>query len=444
MATSKKTTKKTGAKKTAKKATKKKAAKKTTKKATKRTTKGKGGKASSPLLQAKGMLKDALKTTDWQADLDPKRAKQSQDVLSTGSIVINHLIGGKLNQFGVAPCPGVPKGRILNLYGKEGSGKTTIALETSAETIRNGGTVCYIDWEHEIVPEYAMALGVPIGDESKFMLCQPDTLDEGVAILWTMASAGVDLIVLDSVGAGVPKAYFEKSIKETADQGRVGMNAAVWSAFLPKLKARINKTGTTIIGISQIRDAINTTGYGDKFTVQGGKAWKFYSAVRMRLQPIGTEKASEYSAVVNKTADRVVGSKIKVKLDKCKVSPQQGNEEIFYIRYGEGIDDLRSLIEIGIAHKLIRKSGSWLYWIDPEGTEMGKQGMEKFRGMFSENAELQKILQKQVLPYLGAAGTPGGEPDDEDELFGGDAFQNNEELKEILGAISGDTPDEPA
>jgi recombination protein RecA len=431
-------------KKTAKKKTAKKAAKKTAKKAAKKTAK-KGGKASSPLLQAKSMLQDALKHTEWQTDLDPKRAKQSLEVLSTGSIVINHLIGGKLNAHGVAPCPGVPRSRILNLYGKEGSGKTTLALETSAETIRNGGTVCYIDWEHEIVPDYAMALGVPIGDPSKFMLCQPDTLDEGVAILWTMASAGVSLIVLDSVGAGVPKAYFEKSIKETAEMGRLGMNAAVWSAFLPKLKARISRTGTTLIGISQIRDSVNTTGYGDKFTVQGGKAWKFYSAVRMRLQPIATEKASEYSAVINKAADRVVGSKIKVKLDKCKVSPQQGNEEIFYIRYGEGIDDLRSLIEIGIAHKLIRKSGSWFEWTDPNGENFRHQGMENFRGAFANDANLQKILQKQVLPYLGAAEGSGDDADDEDELFGGDSFQNDAELKEILGAISGeDPPDETA
>jgi len=451
MATTKTPAKKPAAKKAAKKATKttvapkvakkaaKKTAKKATKKATKKAAKKKGGKASSPLLQAKGMLKDALKTTEWQTNLDPKQAKQSQEVLSTGSVVINHLIGGKLNAHGVAPCPGIPKGRILNLYGKEGSGKTTLALEASAETIRNGGTVCYIDWEHEIVPEYAMALGVPIGDESRFMLCQPDTLDEGVIILWTMASAGVDLIVLDSVGAGVPKAYFEKSIKETADQGRVGMNAAVWSAFLPKLKGRIRRTGTAIIGISQIRDAINTMGYGEKFTVQGGKAWKFYSAVRMRLQPMGIEKASEYSAVINKSADRVVGSKIKVKLDKCKVSPQQGNEEMFYIRYGEGIDDLRSFIEIGIAHKLIRKKGAWYYWVDPEGEEHGKQGMEKFRALFSENAAFQKILQKQVLPYLGAAGTPGDDIDEEE--FSPESFQNSEELKEILGALSGS--DEP-
>jgi recombination protein RecA len=409
---------------------------KATKKSAKKAQKG---AKKSPLLQAKEMVNYALKNNDWQANLDPKSANRPLEVLSTSSIIVDHLIGGKPNDRGVAPCPGIPRGRIANVYGREGSGKTTLALETSAQTIRDGGVVCYIDWEHEIVPGYAMALGVPIGDEERFMLCQPDTLDEGVAILWTMVNSGVDLVVLDSVGAGVPKAYFEKSIKETAQQGRVGMNAAVWSAFLPKLKARTSKTGSAIMGISQIRDAINTTGgYGDTFTVQGGHAWKFYSALRLRLQPMGVEKASDYSALSNKAQDRVIGAKIKAKLDKCKVSPQQGNEEIFYIRWGEGIDDLRSLIEIGRAHRLVQAKGTWFYWVDPEGQQHGKQGMENFRKLFVDDPRLASMLEKQVKPYMGATGTSkdeGGEGDEEEELFVADVFQNDGELREILSNI---------
>jgi len=429
---------------------KKKETKKTSKKTAKKKTKKKA-KAKSALLQAKGLLNHALKSNDWQANLDPKTANKPLDILSTSSIIIDHLIGGKLNERGIAPCPGLPRGRIVNVYGREGSGKTTLALGTSAQTIHDGGVVCYIDWEHEIVPGYALALGVPIGDEERFMLCQPDTLDEGIAILWTMVNSGVDLVVLDSVGAGVPRAYFEKSIKETAEQGRVGMNAAVWSAFLPKLKARTSKTGSAVLGVSQIRDAINTGGgYGDTFTVQGGKAWKFYSAIRLRLQPIGVEKASDYSALTNKAQDRVIGAKIRAKLDKCKVSPQQGNEEIFYIRWGEGIDDLRSLIEIGCAHRLVQKKGSWLYWVDPDGEQHGKQGMENFRRMFVDNERLAVALEKQVKPFMGATGSSKDEDEDEDEneLFAADAFQDDGELREILSSIQTDDPeippDEPA
>jgi recombination protein RecA len=388
----------------------------------------------SPLMAAKAMLATALKSTDWQTSLDPKSAKQSLPHLSMGSMIINHLIGGKPNKHGVSPCPGAPKGRILNLYGHEGSGKTTLALTTSATTIRDGGFVCYIDWEHEIVPDYALSLGVPIGNEEKFMLCQPDTLEEGLAILWTMATHGIDLIVLDSVGAGVPKAYFEKAVAETGEQGRVGMNASVWSSFLPKLKSRINKTNSTVIGISQIRDAIKTgPGYGDSITVQGGKAWKFYSAVRMRLQKIHTEKSNDYSAVSNKAKETVTGAKIRAKLDKCKVSSQQGNEEEFYIRWGEGIDDLRSIIEIAIAHRVAVKNGSSFLWVDPDGNEHKKTGIEKFRGMFVDNPQMAKLLERQVLPHMASGGSSSA-PGDED-VFDEDFLGGGDDLKEILEGL---------
>jgi recombination protein RecA len=428
---------KTETKPAPKKAAKKKAAKKTTtKKAAPKGGKGKLG-------QARALLNKALKSNDWESNLDPKAARLSLPHLPTGSMIIDYLIGGKPNRHGVPPCPGLPKGKILNLYGHEGSGKTTIALTAAATTLAKdpNAAVCYIDWEHEVVPDYASALGVPIGDADRFMLCQPDTLDEGIAILWTMASAGVDLIVLDSVGAGVPKAYFEKSVAETADQGRVGMNAAVWSQFLPKLKGRINKTGTAIIGISQIRSAINTRGYGDPITVQGGKAWKFYSALRMKLQRVKTEKNSDYSTLTNKTEERVTGAIIKAKLDKCKVSPQQGNEELFYIRWGEGIDDLRSMIEIGVSHKVIQKSGSWIGWNKPDGDELRMQGMEKFRKAIMEDKKLQKALEKQIKPYMAAGGGGGDAAADEDgpEVFEGEGIVDDAELAEILGSISGDT-----
>lgn len=401
-------------------------------------------KKLSKIAQATEMLAKALKGRDWIATLDPKAAKQSIPNLGTGSLIINYLIGGRPNNAGVAPCPGWPRGRIVNLYGHEGSGKTTLALQTAADTIRAGGCVCYIDWEHEIVPSYAAALGVPIFDEQKFILCQPDTLDEGIAILWTMATAGIDLIVLDSVGAGVPKAYFDKKIEETADQGRVGMNAAVWSQFLPKLKGRISKTNTTVLGISQIRDAINKMGYGEQITVQGGKAWKFYSAVRMKLQKVQTETASDYSGITNAAEKRVVGAKVKAKLDKCKVSAQQGNEETFYIRWGAGIDDARSLIEIALAHRLAHKSGATYSWTDPEGNSHKKAGMENFRAVF-EDTKLLKALEKQVRPYMGAqtksVGDTGVDIDEEEaDLFGDEDVK--QDLAQVMAGIDfGDAAD---
>lgn len=403
------------------------------KKMSKKSAGEKSKPSRSPLTMAKGLLVQALKSADWQATLDPGATVETMPHLPSGSIVIDQLIGGRANKHGVVACPGYPKGRIVNLYGHEGSGKTTLALTAAATTIREGGTVCYIDWEHEIVPSYALALGVPIHDEERFMLCQPDTLDEGVAVLWTMASAGVDLIVLDSVGAAVTRAQFEKSIKEKADQGRVGGVAAVWSQFLPELKGRINRTSTTVIGISQIRDAISTSrSYGDTVTVQGGNAWKFYSAVRMRLRKIGTEKATNYSALSNKAADRVVGAKIRVKLDKCKVSDAQGNEEEFYIRWGEGIDDLRSMIEIALAHRCITKAGAYYTWIDPEGNEHKRAGMEKFRALFAETPSMARVLEKQVAPFMGMKGDGKEEEEFHEEES---EFVIGDELQTLLDSI---------
>lgn len=321
---------------------------------------------------------------------------------------------------------------------------STLALTAAATTCRNGGVVGYIDWEHEIVPDYAHALGVPIGDKDKFMLCQPDTLDDGIAILWTLATAGVDLIVLDSVGAGVPKKYFEKSIAETADGGRVGMVAAVWSQFLPKLKTRISKTHSHVIGISQIRANIDTkSAYGDTTTVQGGKAWKFYSALRMKLTRISSEKATDYSSLTNKSEARVIGAVIKAKLEKCKVSSQQGNEEIMYIRWGEGIDDLRSLIEIGAAHRVVKKGGSWIEWTTPDGDQVRLQGMDKFRAAILGDAKLRKALEKQVKPYMASGGKTGGDSaEEDDEVFDAEALLGDDELKDILGSISGEPDSE--
>jgi recombination protein RecA len=255
-----------------------------------------------------------------------------------------------------------------------------------------------------------------------------------------MANAGVDLVILDSVGAGVPKALAEKSVKEVADQGRLGANAAVWSAFLPKLKGRINKTGTTILAISQLRSAVNVMGYGEQFTVQGGKAWRFYSALRMHLKAIGKDKATVYSSLTNKAEDRVVGVKTRARLEKCKVSPQQGNEEIFYIRWGQGIDDLRSLIEIGLAHKLIRKKGAWYYWIDPEGTEHSGQGLEKFRTRFEKDAQNLKALQRQIQPYLASKGGENLDQEIDEDAPEAESFQTDKELEDLLSSISSDEP----
>jgi recombination protein RecA len=393
--------------------TKKKTSKKKT---TKRTISTKTG-SESPLLAAMSTLDKTLKTKDWRTDLDPASLRESLPHIPSGSIVVDYLIGGKKNNMGVAPCPGVPRGRILQLYGHEGAGKTTLALTMAASTIEAGGTVLYIDWENEIVPYYAEALGVPIADKTKFMLSQPETLEDGMVVAYTAAKHGVDLVVFDSVAAGVPRKLLEGKLDEVANIGQVGLLAALWSKFLPKLKATVNKTGTAVIGISQLREKINTSGYGAETSdTQGGRAWKFYSALRMKLQRIKTEKTKVVNNLKNITEDRVTGAQIKVKLDKCKVSPQQGNEEVMYIRQGEGIDDYRTIIEIGVAHNIVKKSGAWIEWTNTKTDETYKtQGMEKFRKCMIETEGAMQALYEQVLPYLGATVTPVEDEADADE-----------------------------
>jgi hypothetical protein len=146
--------------------------------------------------------------------------KESLPHISSGSIVLDHLIGGIPNSFGVAPCPGFPRGRVSQIWGHEGAGKTSIALSAAAQVCREGGTVLYIDWENDIVPDYAMALGVPVTDESKFELLQPDNLEDGIKYALIYAAAGVDLIVFDSVGAAIPRRLTDRDLSEAAEQGK--------------------------------------------------------------------------------------------------------------------------------------------------------------------------------------------------------------------------------
>jgi recombination protein RecA len=250
-----------------------------------------------------------------------------------------------------------------------------------------GGTVCYIDWENAIDVAYSKSLGVPLDNPEQFMLCQPESLEKGLAIMWTMAKAGVDLIVVDSVGAGVPQASLEQTVQEKGEMGRIGLNAAKWSKILPELKGEINKSGSCVIGISQLRKKISTgpgAGHGPDTDAQGGLAWKFYSEVRMGLTRIGQDKGKEYNALTHKVEEAMVGQTVKCRIDKCKVSASQGKTADFYIRFGEGIDDIRSIIDITAAHGIVKKAGAWYSFERPNGNVLKGCGMEEFKNKVKE------------------------------------------------------------
>lgn len=368
-----------------------------------RKTKAAAKKASnttSPLAAVEQVVEKIFKTTEMIVTLDPNALTTSLPHCPTGSFVLNYLIGGKLNDHGVAPCPGFPGGRITQLYGHPSSGKTTVALTTCGNVCAAGGTALYVDWENEVVPTYAAQLGVPISDKYKFMLAQPDTLEAGLKVLWAAAASGVSLIVIDSVGAAVPEDIFNQKVQDQGKQARLALNAAKWSQFLPKFKAICRKSGTTVIGISQIRANPGAMGHGEKITVQGGNAWQFYSALRIKLRRVMQIKAKRLNALKNTTEDIVVAGKMRARIEKCKISDSQGAEQDFYIRWGTGIDNASSYIDIGNSYKLFGQKGSWYEWNMPNGEVLRLQGADKFLAALAANPEYMAMAEQQVVEAL--------------------------------------------
>ena len=263
------------------------------------------------------------------------------------------------------------------------------------------------------MPDYAAALGVPVTDAARFELLQPETLEDGIKYAMAYACAGVDLIVFDSVGAGVPRRLAERDALDVAEQGKVAELQSVWSQELPNIKKTIARSGTAVVGISQVRANMNT-GPGAKSKPQGGNAWKFYASVRLELRRVQNEKAREHNVLTHKTDERVVGGIIKVKAVKCKLSRSQGREEIFYIRWGEGIDNHRTMMEIASAHGIIKKGGSWLTWDTAPSGPVKFQGSEKMRAHLLENDDDYEALRARVLPLLGS-GAAANFVDEEEE-----------------------------
>ena len=328
--------------------------------------------------------------------------KRSLPHVSSGSITLDYTIGGKPNAFGVQPCPGLPRGKIIQLYGHEGSGKTTLCLEACEQVVLKGGSILYLDWENAIDPSYAKTLDVPIDAQYKFSLQQPDTLEDGLKLIWVCVTYGVDLVVIDSIGAGVPEKIFSQKVQDMHKDTRIGLAASKWSQFLPKLQRAITKTGTCIIGVAQTRKAINVSGWGDPNIAQGGEAWKFFSALRIKLSRAGQLKAATYDRLMHTTEEKQVGLKVRAKLIKCKISASQNNDALFYLRFGEGIDNAQSVIEIATNHGIVKKGGAWFTWERPGGDIKG-QGEDNFRSLLMQSGAYPELL-KEVQDFLGNTG----------------------------------------
>ena len=285
-------------------------------------------------------------------------------VVSTGSLGLDIALG----------IGGLPRGRVVEIYGPESSGKTTLTLQVIAEMQKLGGTAAFIDAEHALDPTYAQKLGVNLDDH---LISQPDTGEQALEIADMLVRSGsVDVVVIDSVAALVPKAEIEGEMGDSLP----GLHARLMSQALRKLTGNINRTNTLVIFINQIRMKIGVM-FGSPETTTGGNALKFYASVRLDIRRIGGIKKG----------DEVVGNETRVKIVKNKVSPPF-REAIFDILYGEGTSREGEIIELGVAHKLVEKSGSWYAY---NGEKIG-QGKDNAREFLKANPAIAEEIEAKI------------------------------------------------
>ncbi len=298
--------------------------------------------------------------------------------IPTGSLELDHALG----------IGGVPRGRVVEIFGPESSGKTTLALHIIAEAQRLGGGAAFVDAEHALDPKYAQALGVKVDD---LLISQPDTGEQALDITEVLVRSGaVDVVVIDSVAALVPRAEIEGEMGDPT----MGLQARLMSQALRKLTAAISKSGTCVVFINQIREKIGVM-FGNPETTTGGRALKFYGSVRLDIRRVASIKEGE----------NVIGSRVRVKVVKNKIAPPFREAE-FDMLFGEGISRTASLLDLGVARKVIEKSGTWYSY----GGERIGQGRENAKRFLGENQAIAAEIEGKLRALLGindAQGTEG-------------------------------------
>lgn len=290
------------------------------------------------------------------------------EAISTGSLSLDIALG----------IGGLPKGRIVEIYGPESSGKTTLTLQVIAEAQRKGGTAAFIDAEHALDPNYAKRLGV---NTDELLISQPDTGEQALEIADTLVrSSAIDVIIIDSVAALTPKAEIEGEMGDS----HMGLQARLMSQALRKLTANIKRSNTLVIFINQIRMKIGVM-FGNPETTTGGNALKFYASVRLDIRRIGSVKEGE----------EVIGSETRVKVVKNKVAPPFKQAE-FDILYNEGISRESEIINLGVAQNIIDKSGSWFSY---NGQRIG-QGKENVRQFLKDNPKIAKEIETKIRELM--------------------------------------------
>ena len=286
------------------------------------------------------------------------------DAISTGSLDLDIALG----------IGGVPRGRIIEIYGPESSGKTTVALHISAEAQKRGGAVAFIDAEHALDPSYARNVGV---DTENLIVSQPDTGEQGLEITEALVRSGaIDVVVVDSVAALVPRAEIEGEMGDS----HVGLQARLMSQALRKLTGTINKSNCIVIFINQLREKVGVM-FGNPETTTGGRALKFYASVRMDVRRLDSIKQG----------DEIIGNRTRVKIMKNKVAPPFKVAE-FDIMYNEGISKVGNIIDVGVKESIVQKSGAWFSYND---IRLG-QGRENAKQYLRENPEVALEIENQI------------------------------------------------
>ena len=291
-------------------------------------------------------------------------------VITSGSLGLDIALG----------VGGFPRGRIIEVYGPEASGKTTIALHAIAEAQKAGGITAFVDAEHSLSTSYAAALGIKVED---LLISQPDFGEQALEIVDTLIrSNAVDLIVLDSVAALTPRAEIEGEMGDT----HVGLQARLMSQALRKITANVSRSKTIVIFVNQLRMKIGVPAYMNPETTTGGNALRFYSSVRVDIRRIGSLK----------DGDRIVGNRVRAKLVKNKVAPPFREAE-FEVVFGRGISKLGELVDLGTKFNVVKKSGTWYSY---EGERIG-QGRENSKKFLHENPEIQEKIRREILKASG-------------------------------------------
>lgn len=296
------------------------------------------------------------------------KSNEEVEVISTGSIGLDLALG----------IGGVPRGRVIEIYGPESSGKTTLALHIAAEAQKNGGEIAMVDAEYALDPVYARALGI---DTDRFIISQPDNGEMALEIAEALIkSSAIDVLIIDSVAALVPRAEIDGEMGDS----HIGLQARLMSQGLRKLVGLIKKNNCIVIFINQLREKVGTM-FGNPETTPGGRALKFYSSVRLDVRKIDSIKQGE----------GVVGNRTRVKVIKNKVAPPFKQAE-FDIMYGKGIDRIGEIIDIGVKENIITKSGAWFSY----GEERLGQGREKGKEYLKENPEILKKIESQLYEKI--------------------------------------------